>query len=282
MSASLPKISVVLPVRYVNEGWLRQSIESVLSQDYPNKELIVVNDEATKPIDDLVASYGIAKYVKNDRNRKLPYSLNRGFERADGEFHTWTSADNVMLPGMLTRLAGELERRPDIALVIGTQLSMDEEGTVLATDEKGAREVARLACTDPLSPLVPRRYTFTSTLGACFLYRAEVWRKVGAYDETLHGAEDYKFWIRASRWFQIGRIPISDPPLYAYRNHKASITGTEPYCFTALRLKVLSQELREYPLDVYIYRALAIIGSRLLRQYLRSSLRRLSLIREGG
>jgi GT2 family glycosyltransferase len=277
-----PKVSVVLPVRYVNVDWLTQSIESVLNQDYPNKELIIVNDEATQPIDDLVASYGITKYIKNDRNRKLPYSLNRGFGLADGDYHTWTSADNIMLPGMLSRLVSELEARPETALIIGTQLSMDESGKMLATDERGAFQVAKLACTDPLFPIVPRRYTFLSSLGACFLYRAEVWRKVGGYDEELHGGEDYKFWIRASRWFRIRRIPISDPPLYAYRNHKASITGTEPYCFTALRLKVLSQERRDYPYDFYIYRAMIIIGTRLLRQYVQSRARLLSPGRLGG
>src|SRR5262245_18314148 len=85
------KVSVVLPVRYVHEEWLKRSVSSVLDQDYSNLELIVVNDEATKEIDELILSFGIKKYVKNDRNRKLPYSLNRGFEVADGDYHSWTS-----------------------------------------------------------------------------------------------------------------------------------------------------------------------------------------------
>src|ERR1700730_6246204 len=120
------KVSVVLPVHHVNREWLMQSIRSVLDQDYQNLELIVVNDEATEDIDELVKSLGVHKYVKNDRNRKLPFSLNRGFAEADGGYHTRTSADNYMLPGMISRLVNEIKGRSDVQIVCGKSFVMDE------------------------------------------------------------------------------------------------------------------------------------------------------------
>jgi glycosyltransferase involved in cell wall biosynthesis len=66
MSTIPNKVSVVLPVHHVNREWLTQSIRSVLEQDYEKLELIVVNDEATENIDELVRSLGVHKYVKNE------------------------------------------------------------------------------------------------------------------------------------------------------------------------------------------------------------------------
>ncbi len=268
MSAPLPKISVVLPVRYVNEGWLRQSIESVLNQDYPNKELIVVNDEATKPIDDLVASYGIAKYVKNDCNRKLPYSLNRGFERADGEFHTWTSADNVMLPGMLTRLARELEQRPEAEVVFHRSRVMDEHGELIDEDSSAFNIIHALVGIQSADTTIPRCFTYFSTLGACFLYRADVWKRLQGYDEAIPGAEDYDFWIRATRTAVLCRVPFREDPLYCYRNHKHSMSASIPGCFREMRVRVLERERALYPGDRDLERAISYYSSSVRRRAL--------------
>src|SRR3972149_1726608 len=99
IAAMSKKVSIVLPVYYVNFEWLKRSIMSVLDQDYKELELIIVNDCATENIDDLIESFGIEKYVKNDSNRGLPNSLNRGFNLAEGEYGMWTSVDDFMLPG---------------------------------------------------------------------------------------------------------------------------------------------------------------------------------------
>lgn len=239
----LPLVSVVLPVHYVQLEWLTRSISSVLEQDHPSLELIVVNDEATQDIDDLIARFGIQKYVKNERNRKLPYSLNRGFDIAEGELHTWTSADNFMLPGMISRLVRELEERRELSIVCGRSVILDEHGSVLDLPPFEA-EVARLAGSSIREAIVPRSYTYYSSLGACFLYRKAVWESLGGYDERLHGTEDYDFWIRASRSSCIGRIPWAEPPLYAYRLHKNSISATVRDCFTRARVEVLLREAR--------------------------------------
>jgi len=250
------KVSVVLPVHYVNRAWLTQSIQSVLGQDYKNLELIVVNDEATEDIDELVKSLGVHKYIKNDRNRKLPYSLNRGFERADGGFHTWTSADNYMLPGMIFRLVREMESRKEIAIACARMKPQADDGKLL--DEiPGYIRAAKAADCVAGSPTVERKYTFFSTIGACFLYKSEVWERLGGYDESLHGTEDYDFWIRASRHYIIGQIPWEEPAYYVYRIHQNSMSSLIPHCYTAMRVEVLRREQRAYPDDPDITRAIS-------------------------
>jgi len=248
-------VSVVLPVRYVHREWLKQSISSVLEQDYTNLELIIVNDETTENIDDLVASFGIKKYVKNDRNRKLPYSLNRGFEVAEGTYHTWTSADNYMLPGMIKRLVKELEERKGLSIVCGRSRTIDENGVTIDSSNADLR-TANLACIDVNDAEIEPRFTYYSSLGACFLYRKEVWEGLKGYDEKRHGSEDFDFWLRASHQFKIGRIPWSEEPLYVYRTHSSSMSSTVPYCFTRARVEILNREVRLHPQDPYIRKAL--------------------------
>lgn len=236
-----PLISVVLPVRYVNYDWLRKSIESVLTQTYKNLELIVVNDESTQPIDDLITEYGIKKYVINERNMKLPYSLNRGFEKAEGMYHTWTSADNYMLPGMLERLAKELDDNSQIGIITGRSYDLKRNGEIVDSlpTEKLISEISK---TEYGTRYIPRKLVFYSTLGACFLYRKEVFEKINGYDVSLHGREDYDFWIRASSYFKIARLDYSEPPYYVYRLHDNSISHSTPYCFTKGRYEVLKKE----------------------------------------
>jgi len=255
MNSSLPLVSVVLPVRNVHREWLTQSISSVLEQDYPNLELIIVNDETTENIDELVASFGVKKYIKNARNRKLPYSLNRGFEVADGTYHTWTSADNYMLPGMIKRLVKELEERKDLSIVCGRSRMIDENGVTIDSWEIDTGN-ANLTCTDLNDTDIEPRFTYYSSLGACFMYRKKVWERLRGYDEKRHGSEDFDFWLRASHQFKIGRIPWSEEPLYIYRVHSTSMSNTVPDCFTRARVQILKREVRLHPQNPDIRKAL--------------------------
>jgi glycosyltransferase involved in cell wall biosynthesis len=262
------KVSVVLPVHYVNREWLTKSVTSVLKQDYEPLELIVVNDEATEDIDELIRSLGVHKYVKNDRNRKLPYSLNRGFEQADGEFHTWTSVDNYMLPGMVARLVTELKSRTDLAVVCGKSFVMNDAGEFFSNDAiDSAEELAlSLSGSEIDDQYISRARLFYGTIGACFLYYAYVWRELNGYDEELHGAEDFDFWLRASRSFKIGRIPWRETPYYAYRVHDVSMSSTISGCFTNMRFSVLERESRIFPDDQLLKKAVAVCATRMKPQ----------------
>ena len=255
MTDKAQKISVVLPVCHVNRDWLRASIESVLAQDRVDRELIVVNDGETEDIDALVKYYGIRKYIKNDRNRNLPYSLNRGFEAAEGVLNTWTSADNVMLPGMLSVLAGELNEHASVDVVFGRSVTMDENGAITDDSLAQQRRLSALAGMDAAATHIPRRYVYFGTLGACFMYRSEVWKQAGGYDETAHGAEDYDFWIRVAGRCTIRRLPLEVPPCYAYRVHPSSMSNTVKGCYTRMRLPILRRELRQRPTDFGLYKA---------------------------
>src|ERR1017187_1387375 len=102
-----PVISIVLPT-YNGSKYIRTSIDSCLHQTFPNFELIIVNDCSTDDtasiVEEYVAKDDRIKIIHNIQNKKLPLSLNKGFEIAKGKYFTWTSDDNYYAPHALQTL----------------------------------------------------------------------------------------------------------------------------------------------------------------------------------
>ena len=90
------KVSIILPT-YNGKKYIRDSIESIINQTYTNWELIIVNDCSTDDTQKIIEEYQQKDkriiVINNEKNLKLPASLNRGFEEASGEYYTWTSDD---------------------------------------------------------------------------------------------------------------------------------------------------------------------------------------------
>ena len=85
---------------------------------------------------------------------------------------------------------------------------------------------------------------FGNPVGAAFLYRREVPEALGDYDESLFGAEDYDFWLRAARVFKLKPV---DRDLYFYRRHDASLTSKKSMHIKDLVAQVVIRELKGEP-----------------------------------
>ena len=205
------KVSIVLPV-YNGADYLAESIESVLNQTYANWELIVVNDCSTDNTLAIASNYAVRdariKVFTNKRNLKLPGTLNAGFERATGEYYTWTSDDNKYKPDALRIMVECLEKIPDVVMVYANYTTIDANGNSVALTTK------------PDSRFI----VAGNVVGACFLYRANAAKKVGEYDSNLFLAEDYDYWIRL---YKVGKILHIADDLYFYRIHEKSLTETK-------------------------------------------------------
>jgi len=208
LETSTPKISVVLPT-YNQASYLPQAIESVFWQTNQDFELIVVNDGSTDDTVRILDEYQERNnfMVIHQNNQKLPHALNRGFQRARGEYLTLTSSDNVMLPTMLEDLAGTLDRYPDVGLVYADWQVLDENNEVIGqvhTFEFDRHLLMRV-----------------NYINACFMYRKSCQEKVGVYDPQYIHAEDWEYWWRISKYFLMMRVPRI---LYQYRVHGSSLT----------------------------------------------------------
>jgi glycosyltransferase involved in cell wall biosynthesis len=206
-----PNASVVLPT-YNQAEFLPQALDGVLNQTWRDYELIVVNDGSTddtsRILDEYQQRYGFT--VIHQENQKLPQALNAGFHRARGQYLTWTSSDNVMLPHMLETLIDALCSHPQVGLVYADWEIIEEQGIV----------------TGSVQTLDYDRYLLTQVnyINACFLYRRACQDVVGLYDPEYIYAEDWEYWLRISRHFKMMRVP---QVLYQYRIHDSSLTEME-------------------------------------------------------
>lgn len=206
--SSQPLVSIVLPT-HNGSRYLEQAIQSCVDQTYPNWELIVVDDASTDSTPQILAHFVKAdsriRSVRHEQNRKLPAALNSGFELAEGEYLTWTSDDNLYRPQAIEKMLAFLERQPRISLVYTDYTTIDDAG-----NETMKVKVAS-----------PDQLTSWNPVGACFMYRREVYKELGDYATDMFLAEDYEFWVRVSCAFHME--PLHED-LYLYRYHDGSLT----------------------------------------------------------
>ncbi len=127
-------VSVVLPV-FNGENFVAEAVGSVLSQTYSALELIVVDDGSTDRTPSILDRFRADRRLRVLRqdNRKLPSALNAGFACARGEYYTWISADNRLLPAMLATLVEYLEANAAAQMVYADEELIDEAGLLSAT-----------------------------------------------------------------------------------------------------------------------------------------------------
>lgn len=205
-----PQVSVVLPT-YNQAKFLPKALDSVFNQTYLDYELIAVNDGSTddtaRILDEYQQHYDFT--VIHQENQKLPQALNTGFRQARGQYLTWTSSDNIMLPQMLEVLVSALDSHPKVGLVYADWQVIDEDGAM--------RGVMR---TLDFSRYMLMRINY---INACFLYRRVCQDMVGLYDPEYIYAEDWEYWWRISGSFRLMHVPQA---LYQYRLHGHSLTET--------------------------------------------------------
>ena len=190
-----PLVSVVLPT-FNRAHLIEAAVRNVLAQDYPNLELIVVNDGSTDATAEVLGR--LERELADPRlrvitkeNARVPRALNSGFEQARGEYLTWTSDDNAYRPGAISAMVRELEHDREAVLVFA-------DVQIIGADRKPGEVIQ----TGP-----PEDLTWRNVVGGCFLYRREAAQKVGAYDPSMELVEDYDYWMRLARVGKLVRLP---------------------------------------------------------------------------
>lgn len=166
----------------------------MLRQAYPQWELILINDDTqdnTARIIDEYAARDARIRVVHQENCKIPKTLSRGFQMARGQYLTWTSADNRLLPSFLNSLYPGLERHPDWDLVYANQDIIDEDGTPL----RGSSYFADLQTPPGSEHLhLPSRtdilHAGENFVGAAFMYRSRVAHLFGDYSNQRFTVEE--------------------------------------------------------------------------------------------
>lgn len=205
----IPRVSIVLPTRN-GSRYLGDAVRSVVAQTFRDWELIIVDDASTDDTPAIAARWaagdGRIRALRNERCLRLPGALNAGFAAARGEYHSWTSDDNLYRPEAIAEMAAFLDTHPGVDVAYADYTRIDPEGRVTGSTTVGA----------------PEEVYFGNCIGPCFLYRRAVGERLGGYREDLFLAEDMDFWLRAAAAFTLRPLRKD---LYIYRDHGDSLTS---------------------------------------------------------
>jgi glycosyltransferase involved in cell wall biosynthesis len=225
--SNLPKVSIITPS--FNQGqFLEDSIRSVLEQDYPDIEYIIVDGGSKDNSLEIIRKYEdrLAWWV-SEKDRGHADALNKGFARATGEILAWLNSDDIYFPGAVAEAISVLRSQPAVGMVYGDADLIDDAGETVgkfASRQTSYRQMLRG------SVHIPQATTF---------FRANIWRQVGPLDLSLFFSFDYDLWVRISKVSQLLYVPKR---WAKFRIHEAGKTiVNDDRCYPDM-LRVLERE----------------------------------------
>jgi peptidoglycan/LPS O-acetylase OafA/YrhL len=208
-----PPVSIVIPT-HNREAWLPGAMDSVLSQDYPDLELLVLDDGSTDGTSKLLADYAQrldAERFRFERHENMGQgrTLNRGYDLARGEILGYLSDDDELAPEAISRLVQELTADPEAVVAYPGYRMIDAEGEIVDTIrpiEYSSVEALRLHDT---------------IIGPGGLMRRAALESAGGWDPGMRWMGDLLLWMGIGLQGRAVRVP---EPLASWRRHPGATT----------------------------------------------------------
>ncbi len=228
--AELPRISVIVPS--LNQGeFIEATLRSVIDQNYPNLELIVMDGGSKDNTCDILAL--LAPHIthwESAEDRGQSHAINKGLARATGDVWCYLNSDDLLMPGSLAYIGG-IFRDPSVDWAGGIAVIFDEtgeRGTVTHYEPKSEKEILT-----PWSRSVEHVFPCSNV---CYMRRS-IYEKLGGFEESYGYSMDMEYYTRAHfAGYRLHRIP---EVLGRWRWHPASKTVKDGSAY-----RFLEEELR--------------------------------------
>lgn len=208
-----PLVSVVAPC-FNAEKYLEEALRSIYEQDYPNFEVIIVDDGSTDNsyamLEQLQKVHGFQLY--RQQNQGVSAALNFGLQHARGDYVATPDLDDIMLPHSLSVRAAYLDQHPEVGCVGALVIYIDSEGQ--ETKRQNGNRIRQL----DFDYLLGNAYVCGAPVS---LYRMEALRAAGFYDPEIK-VQDFQMTLRiASQGYQIHKLPVL---VTRYRRHPDNLS----------------------------------------------------------
>lgn len=234
-----PLVSIITPS--FNQGrFIEKTIQSVLEQDYPNIEYIVMDGGSSDNTINILKRYENNLQWVSEVDKGQTDAINKGFLRAKGEILCWLNSDDTYAPGAIRKAVEHFVKHPDVMMVYGEGTEIDEQG----------HYIHRFPYTRKYD-LWALIYIWDYILQPTTFFRADIFKKIDLPDVNLHWCMDWDLWIRIGSRFNVDYVD------YVFANSRIhSATKTESGGMK--RLREITSILRKYgkrrwPLGVFLY-----------------------------
>ncbi len=192
---SLPLVSIITP-SFNQARYLPATMDSVLGQDYPNIEYIVVDGGSTDGSAAIIESYAerLAWWV-SEKDKGQTDAINKGFARANGEILAWLNSDDTYEPGAVREAVEFLLENPDVGLVYGDCNFIEENGRKYGKFNAAQTDYEKL------------RQGYVHIPQQASFWRAELWKQVAPLDDSFFFAMDYDLWVRLAKISEVRYLP---------------------------------------------------------------------------
>jgi glycosyltransferase involved in cell wall biosynthesis len=202
----LPLVSIVTP-SFNQARYIEATIQSVLAQDYPRIEYLIVDGSSTDGTVEIIRKYegkgevtpplqrhGIDWWV-SEQDKGQTDAINKGFGRARGEVLAWLNSDDTYEPGAVSAAVKYLLDHPSVGMVYGDCNFINEDGTVIGKFGSAQTDYRLL------------RQGYVHIPQQTMFFRADLWKQVGPLDPSFYFAMDYDLWTRLASRTELKYVP---------------------------------------------------------------------------
>jgi glycosyltransferase involved in cell wall biosynthesis len=212
-----PLVTIVTPS--FNQGhFIKATIESVLSQDYPRIEYIIMDGDSTDSTAEAVRPYLDRLTFISEKDRGQTHAINKGLLMAKGDVVAYLNSDDTLLPGAVTKAVAALGAHPDVGAIYGDGFQIDYDGNVKQ----------KFPFTEPFN-LWKLTFVLDYILQQSVFFRRACLEEIGWFDEDLHFGMDWDILVRLGKRYGLAYVPETLGCLREYETAKSFAGGARRF-----------------------------------------------------